>query len=78
MWYMYTYFLILATSSPNGFSQQYIFITLIPEMISFMTFTLSSVWIAVLFLSMNVKSRCSVSFDHVTVKIDYTCNFNLI
>lgn len=57
----YTYFLILATSSPNGFSQQYIFITLIPEMISFMTFTLSSVWIAVLFLSMNVKSRCSVS-----------------
>ena len=49
-----TYFLAKAISCANGFSQQYILITCIPEMISFMSLTLSSVLNAVLNLKTDV------------------------
>lgn len=39
---------IFSTNCPKGFSQQYILMTRIPAMISFITFTRSSVWTAVL------------------------------
>lgn len=49
-----TYFLALATKAANGFSHVYILITCIPEMISFIRRTLSSVLMAVFNLSADV------------------------
>lgn len=43
-----TYFLAAATRFANGFSHVYILITCIPDMISFISLTLSSVLSAVL------------------------------
>ena len=50
-----TYLRTLATSSPKGFSQQYILITRIPDIISFIIFTRSSVCVAVLRLMKQVQ-----------------------
>lgn len=43
----YTYLLAISTRDEKGFSQVYIFITCIPEIISFISLTLSSVRVAI-------------------------------